>query len=463
MAAAERVLTVTELNGIVRQVLEAEPRLARCVVTGEISNFKHHSSGHMYFTLKDEQSRVRAVMFAGRNRLLRFRPEDGMRVTVTGSVSVFDRDGSYQLYVESMQPDGVGALYVAYEQLKQRLDAEGLFSAARKRALPAYPRRVGVVTSPTGAVIRDICSTLRRRYPHVEVVLSPAQVQGPSAGPTIVRGIARLVAYAQTHPVDVVIVARGGGSIEELWPFNEEVVARAIAACPIPVVSAVGHETDFTIADFVADVRAATPTAAAELVAPNSGDVRRALTEATVRAQAALQRKWTEQAARLGGLAQAAVLREPDRLVRIRRQALDWVQTRLQENVHRPLRLAERDWRQVRQRLEAASVQPHVLRARAELQRLEGKAQQAVSVHLARQFAAYDRVVGKLEALNPLAVLRRGYSVVYAQTGVVVSSVAQLTAGQVVRIRLQDGERTARITDEGERDLDVGIQTRLDI
>lgn len=238
-AEAEAVLTVTELNRRIKERLESDPRLIQCRVVGEISNFKHHPSGHMYFTLKDETSRIRAVMFSSRNRRLQFQPEDGMRVIAFGSVGVFERDGQYQLYVEDLEPDGLGALYVRYEQLRHQLAEEGLFAPERKRPLPRFPLRVGVVTSPTGAVIRDICTTIERRYPLARVILAPAQVQGPDAAPTIVRALE--VLYALEPKVDVIIVGRGGGSLEELWPFNEEMVVRAVARSPVPVVSAVGH------------------------------------------------------------------------------------------------------------------------------------------------------------------------------------------------------------------------------
>lgn len=464
MVSGEHILSVTELNGLIRSILEADRRLARCLVSGEISNFKHHSSGHMYFTLKDAQSRIRAVMFAGKNRSLKFRPEDGMRVTVTGAVSVFDRDGSYQLYVDDMQPDGVGALYVAFEQLKIRLDSEGLFATERKRPLPAFPRNIGVITSPTGAVIRDICSTLKRRYPHVRVILAPAQVQGPTAAGTLIRSLAQLIEYASVVPIDVIILARGGGSLEELWPFNEELLARAIAASPIPVVSAVGHETDFTIADFVADVRAATPTAAAELVAPTSQELRQYLRQTTARAQTSLHRKWADENKRLSGLERTPILHEPARIVRGHRQTVDFVETRLEQQVRRPLARAERSWNELRQRLQTVEIRPRIVARRIVLDRLAVRTQAAIHNQFVARVGSYERIIATLRALNPLAVLSRGYSVVYDEDGnSVVTTVSQLRTNQIVRIRVQDGEREAQIMEERGKSIDRGIQARLDL
>ncbi|WP_232282324.1 exodeoxyribonuclease VII large subunit, partial [Paenibacillus sp. oral taxon 786] len=251
--------------------LESDQVLTDVWIRGEISNFTHHSSGHMYFTLKDADSRIKSIMFASYNQRLPFRPKEGTRVIARGNVSVYERDGQYQFYVTHMQPDGVGSLYLAFEQLKQKLEAEGLFAPGRKRPLPRFPKTIGVVTSPTGAAVRDILTTLGRRYPQAAVILYPVLVQGKGAAPSIVKAIRTLNAMGEA---DVLIVGRGGGSLEELWAFNEEQVARAIYESAIPVISAVGHETDFTIADFVADLRAATPTAAAELAVPHTAELR---------------------------------------------------------------------------------------------------------------------------------------------------------------------------------------------
>ncbi|WP_069188398.1 exodeoxyribonuclease VII large subunit, partial [Paenibacillus sp. GM2] len=258
----QRILSIKELNRYIRMKLESDSLLQDVWIRGEISNFTHHSSGHMYFTLKDKDSRIKTIMFASHNQRLPFIPKEGARVIARGNVSVYERDGQYQFYATHMQPDGIGSLYLAFEQLKGKLEAEGLFAPERKRPIPRYPHVIGVITSPTGAAVRDIITTLARRYPQAAVVLYPVLVQGKAAAPSIVKAIRRL---NQMGEADVLIVGRGGGSLEELWAFNEEQVARAIYQSEIPVISAVGHETDFTIADFVSDLRAATPTAAAEL------------------------------------------------------------------------------------------------------------------------------------------------------------------------------------------------------
>ncbi|WP_054969692.1 exodeoxyribonuclease VII large subunit [Alicyclobacillus ferrooxydans] len=462
---AQQIYTVSELNAVVRRMFEAEPKFTRCYVAGEISNFKHHSSGHMYFTLKDEHSRLRAVMFAGKNRSVTFRPQDGMRVIVAGSLSVFDRDGSYQMYVEEMQPDGVGALYVAFVQLKERLNSEGLFAESRKRPLPRYPQRIGVVTSPTGAVIRDICSTLRRRYPNTKVVLSPAQVQGPTAAGTLVRGIERLLLYSQTvEPIDVLIIARGGGSLEELWPFNEEVLARAIAACPIPVISAVGHETDFTISDFVADVRAATPTAAAEQAAPTAQELLILLSQIKNRAETALARRLEGARQRLELSERSRALQDPRRIIAVHRQSVDYLESQLRQYAERPIRKADRKFQYLRDRVVRHDIRHQIERQRTVLSGLENRSRGKIEAQMASRNSHFEKLVATLTALNPLAVLSRGYGVIYgADKTTVVTSVSQLKQGDAVHLRFQDGTVGARIVDEWEEDHGRAVQSRLDI
>ncbi len=266
MADGSRIFSIKDINRYIRMKLESDQLLGDVWLRGEISNFTHHSSGHMYFTLKDKDSRLKCIMFASHNQKLPFIPKEGTKVLARGNISVFERDGNYQFYVTQMQPDGIGSLYLAYEQLKRKLEAEGLFEASRKKTIPRFPSVIGIITSPTGAAVRDIIITLQRRHPSVPVLLFPVLVQGAGSASAIVRAIEMMNQMAE---VDVLIIGRGGGSLEELWAFNEEAVARSIAASKIPIISAVGHETDFTIADFVADLRAATPTAAAELAVPH--------------------------------------------------------------------------------------------------------------------------------------------------------------------------------------------------
>ncbi|MBX6352933.1 MAG: exodeoxyribonuclease VII large subunit [Thermoflavifilum sp.] len=469
---APTVWTVTEITQLIKTHLELDERFQNVWVSGEISNFKHHTSGHMYFTLKDENARIRAVMFAARNRSLGFRPEDGMRVICCGRIGVYERDGQYQLYVEQMQPDGIGALYVAFTQLKERLEREGLFDPARKRPLPPFPRRIGVVTSPTGAVIRDICTTLARRWPLAQVVLSPALVQGPDAAPSLVAALERLIQLPAWGypPVDVIIIGRGGGSLEELWPFNEEAVARAVAACPIPVISAVGHETDVTICDFVADVRAATPTAAAELAAPHIQEMRQRLTDWGTRGRQALQYRVQEARKRLAVCENTVVLRHPVRLLEGRRQTVDALESALSRAMIQRIDIARRRWFGLSQRLSAVDIHVRLARARARVDQWQAAAQALAERRRLEASARLDMLIGQLESLNPLAVLRRGYSIVYRPDGVrVVSSRRDVRPGDPLLIQFQDGRVHARVTHGGEdtdgnpaRD-DGGEQIRLDL
>ncbi|MDI9259911.1 exodeoxyribonuclease VII large subunit [Alicyclobacillus sendaiensis] len=460
--AAEAVLSVTELNRRIKERLESDPRLLQCRVVGEISNFKHHPSGHMYFTLKDETSRIRAVMFSSRNRRLQFQPEDGMRVIAFGSVGVFERDGQYQLYVEDLEPDGLGALYVRYEQLRQQLAAEGLFAQEKKRPLPRFPLRVGVVTSPTGAVIRDICTTIERRYPLARVVLAPAQVQGPDAAPTIVRALELL--YGLEPKVDVIIVGRGGGSLEELWPFNEEMVVRAVARSPVPVVSAVGHETDVTLCDFAADVRAATPTAAAELVCPHQAELRAYLEQASARARKAAFVKVARWRDRLSDLATRPVLRDPARIIAARRQLVDYIETRVREAQRRPIGLRRRALAELERRLQRVELRGAIQARRRDLMRLEHQLQSLAERQLLLQSRKLDGMIGKLEALNPLAVLRRGYSVILDEDGhSVITSAQSLVPGKRIGIRMHDGTVEAEVKARGGDAGGRVEQLRLDL
>lgn len=389
----QQVYSVGELTALVKQTLDKEARLRHAAVVGEISNFRHYPSGHMYFTLKDRDSRLKCVMFRRENARLNFQPADGLAVVARGDVSVYVASGEYQLYVRELLPAGDGALAAAFEQLKQRLATEGLFAEERKRALPALPRAVGIVTSVKGAALRDILSVTWRRYPDMPVIVAGALVQGEE-GPD---SVARAMASFKNHPeVDVLIVGRGGGSLEDLWTFNDERVARAIAASPIPVVSAVGHETDFTIADFVADKRAATPSAAAELVVPDKHSLLHGVSGLEGRARFGLERRLERFRLRLDTLTQRSVLARPEDLFRERRQRLD----------------------------------EGMLRAERALQvRLDGAG---------RGLAA---AAAKLEALSPLATLARGYAIPREPaTGRIVRRAEDVNVGDEMAILLSDAE-----------------------
>lgn len=405
MAPERPIFSVRALTLYIKEQLENDPLLADLWVRGEISNWKRHTSGHCYFTLKDEAAQVRCVMFRSQAMRLKFEPEHGMRVLVRGRIGVYERDGAYQLYAQEMEPEGLGALHLAFEQLKARLEAEGLFAPERKRPLPRLPRTVGLVTSPTGAALRDLITVARRRYPNINLLLAPALVQGEDAPRSLIQALERL---SRVPGVDVIIIGRGGGSLEELWAFNDEALARAIAACPVPVVSAVGHETDFTIADFVADLRAPTPSAAAELVVPAKSELRGQVRSAGERLAAAMRLQLKRQRSRLEAWASRPALRRPlDRLF------------------------------QHRQRLD-------------ELTRRLGT---AAGSRVQRQRARLADLAGRLDALSPLGVLARGYAIVQDESGRVVRAAGEVAVGDLVRVRLYQGRLTARVqgaeTDDG--------------
>jgi len=386
----EWVLSVGQLNEYVRRSLAADPMLKRMKLRGEISNFKRHTSGHLYFSLKDEEARIACVMFRSSADSLRLRPIDGMRVVLSGQVGLYARDGQYQFYADAMREDGIGELYVRFEALKRSLEAEGLFDAARKRPLPLLPRTVGVVTSPTGAAVQDIVHVATRRNPRVHLLLYPARVQGEGAAEEIARGIRALAAQPG---VDVLIVGRGGGSMEELWAFNEEIVARAIAACPVPVVSAVGHETDFTIADFVSDLRAATPSAAAEHVLQRIGELAAALDGQGRRLRNVAHQRLFAASAQLQWLRGRFEGRHPARGLQAERRRL--------------LHLRQRLGWQAERRLQTA--------------------------------AAHTRSLGeRLRALSPAATLARGFAYVIAD-GAPVLSARGLRVGQRFAVQMRDG------------------------
>ncbi len=388
---SQNLLSVSQLNEYIRMLVDGNAVLGSVFVRGEISNFtNHYKTGHFYFSLKDEGGLVRAVMFRTNARRLHFLPENGMKVILHGRVSVFVRDGQYQIYADDMQPDGVGALYLAYEQLRAKLEAEGLFDPARKRALPRYPRRIGLITSPTGAAVRDMIHVLGRRFPAAEVILYPALVQGSEAPESLMRGLA---AFAEQKSVDVIILGRGGGSAEDLFAFNHEGLARAVAASPIPVISAVGHETDFTICDFVADLRAPTPSAAAELAVPDRGEVRRALLGAAQSLRTAVGNSIAERRAALRLLSAADALRSPRYYLEERKMALAFFGERMQN---------------------------------------------AAESLLSRDRATFTALCAKLDTLSPLRVLSRGYTAVFDGAGQPITKGEGLQKGDMIHIRFAD-------------------------
>lgn len=387
------ILSVSEINKYIKGILSNDLILSNLWVRGEISNYKHHYSGHRYFTIKDENSILKCVMFRSHASSLKFNPENGMKVIINGYISVFERDGQYQLYAEQMQPDGMGALHIAFEQLKMRLYQEGLFEQEHKKQLPYLPDSIGVVTSSTGAVIRDIINVLSRRFHNFNLKLFPVAVQGESASLQISRAIKK---FNDLGCVDVIIVARGGGSLEELWAFNEEIVARSIFESKIPVISAVGHETDFTIADFVADVRAPTPSAAAEIVVPEKAAVINSINSLNTRLVNSLLKKMSLSRARLDAARNSVAFRQPYNRVYQERMRLDVL--------HKYMR-------------------------------------NALESGYDRQKARFSMLAGKLDALSPLTILSRGYSIAKScKDGKIIKSINGIEKGDMVEINLSDGK-----------------------
>ncbi|MFC4777469.1 exodeoxyribonuclease VII large subunit [Paenibacillus sp. GCM10023252] len=438
MATQPRIYSIKELNRYIRMKLESDSVVSDVWLRGEISNFTHHSSGHMYFTLKDSDSRLKCIMFATHNQRLPFIPREGTKVLARGNISVYERDGNYQFYVNTMQPDGIGSLYLAYEQLKAKLEAEGLFSEARKRVIPKFPKAVGVITSPTGAAVRDIIITLERRYPSIPIYIFPVLVQGKQAAPSIVKAIQAMNRFGEA---DVLIVGRGGGSLEELWAFNEESVARAIASSSIPVISAVGHETDFTIADFVSDLRAPTPTAAAELAVPHIADLLLHVERQRKRLDQSLQLLIKERRERLLRARRSPFFLQPRRYLLEQAQRLDLLKERLQE---RTLRNAERRILRLK-RMHSSLIAHHPGEQAAYASKRLSSA--AKSLEQAMQKAVKERrlqlvgTIRSLDALSPLKVMSRGYSLVYDEHEKrLLKSVAEVQPGDLIKVKLADGQ-----------------------
>ena len=393
----ETVFSVTQLNSRIRDLLEGDTALQSVCVSGELSNYKVYPSGHHYFTLKDAESSMRCVMFRSAASKLRFRPESGMGVVAMGRVAVYLRDGAYQLYCTALQPQGVGDLHAAYEKLKAKLDAEGLFNPGHKKPIPRFPKRIAVITSGAGAAVRDIIRVSGKRWPMAKIIVMPVRVQGVEAPPEI----AGALAYANRfHVADLIITGRGGGSIEDLWAFNDERVARAIYDSDIPVISAVGHEPDVTIADYVADLRAATPSNGAELAVPDQSEMREALLGAEIRAQQAVRKKLDAMRRTLAQLSQRRVIQSPTGYIEQKRMELDYMRTHLVSAAEKTVSGARRE--QV-------------------------------------------RLAASLDALSPLKVLSRGYAMAVTDSGAAVRSVNSVQTGDLLRLRLSDGNLNCRV------------------
>jgi exodeoxyribonuclease VII large subunit len=437
-APARRTLTVRELTDRIQGVLETE--LFDVWVEGEISNLKIAPSGHWYFSLKDDHAQVRAVVWKTATRLIKFKPRDGMKVLARGGVRVYAPRGEYQLSVEVIEPLGKGSLQQAFEELKEKLEKEGLFDPARKRPLPMLPRCVGIVTSPTGAVIQDILRVLSRRYANLGVLLYPARVQGPEAAWEIVQGIRALNAV---EGLDVLIVARGGGSLEDMLPFNDEMVARALATSRVPTLSAVGHETDFTIADFVADLRAPTPSAAAERVVQAKVDLAQRVDAFGRRLTAAFDLRRERVRARVAGLTSHRVFEAERGRLRSHAQRVDELVHRAETALHRRLERARERARRGHERVEAFRWDRQLQERRETVARHARRMGDLARARVAEGRSGLGRLAGKLDSLSPLAVLSRGYALVWDERGRLVRDPAEVGPGDPLRIRVAGGELPA--------------------
>ncbi len=438
--ATDPYLSVAALTKYIKKKFDADPHLRDVYVKGELSNVKIHTSGHIYFTLKDQKARMPAVMFSARAKSMKFRPESGMTVLIRGDISVYEASGQYQLYAQSMQPDGIGDYYLAFEQLKEKLSKEGVFNAEHKQQLPRFPEKVAVITAQTGAAVRDIITTLKRRYPLAQIVLFPTLVQGQGAVQSIVQSIQQ----ANRTDSDVLIVGRGGGSIEDLWAFNEEAVARAIHDSKIPVISAVGHETDTTIADFVADLRAATPTAAAELAVPS----RIELLERVMGQRQVMFRHMTndleQRRIRLTQLQNSYPMAYPDRLYRPFIERIERATDALQRETVLTVRRSGDRLSMLSRQLENRNPSDRIRQAERDLAILGDRLDQRITNVFKQREQQLKSAMRTLDALSPLKIMDRGYAIPFKE-GEVVKSVDQLELGDRLSLSLKDGEVTTVI------------------
>lgn len=397
------VLSVGQVNAFIKQLIDSNRILSSLYIRGEISNFTdHYRTGHLYFTLKDEDGVISAVMFKSNADKLKFALKEGMRVIVHGRISVFPKTGQYQIYVDNVEPDGVGALYIAFEQLKRKLAAEGLFDVGRKKPIPEFPTRIGIITSPTGAAVRDMINVATRRYPPAELILYPALVQGDGASAQLISGVRFFNAQTARCKVDVIIIGRGGGSMEDLWAFNDETLARTIALSNVPIISAVGHETDFTICDFVSDMRAPTPSAAAELAVPDIYELKHRINSMSSQAELLISSRIKDEREKLSKLSKSRALTSPQNFIDDKKMLVSNLSNLLDSNM---------------------------------------------KLLLSNKKAGFSKVTASLDALNPLSVISRGYAAVYSRDGKIVKSVKHLDKGDRLNLRVADGTILAEVMD----------------
>ena len=411
-------LTVSQVNAYINKKLKMDVNLKNILIKGEISNYKTYPSGHSYFTLKDKTSQINAVMFKYNKRFLKFKPENGMKVIIKGKIEVYEKNGNYQLYATRITEDGIGELHIAFEQLKKKLKSEGLFDETHKKEIPKFPKRIGVITAESGAAIRDIITTIKRRYPICEILVFSTLVQGDMAAPQIVKQIK----HAQNYKLDILIIGRGGGSIEDLWPFNEEIVAREIYNCKTPTISAVGHEIDYTISDFVSDLRAPTPTAAAELAVPEIREIKYKLNQISENINKNITEKITKNRTVLKNICQKQVIKNPETIYEIKSMHLD--------NLINKLEFASKN---------------HITINKHRLNKLENSfILKNPNEIIKRKKEDYIRNIDKLEILNPLLTLKRGYAIVKTDEKI-ITSVNDIKVGDKVKIKLNDGEINTKV------------------
>lgn len=415
-----KYLTVTAITRYLKAKFDLDENLRNVLLKGEISNFKAHTSGHLYFSIKDENSKINAIMFSRNAAKLDFKPVDGTKVLISGHISIYEQAGNYQIYVEQMMEDGVGNLYVAFEKLKKKLEIEGLFDKAHKKPIPKVPKRVGIITASTGAAVRDIITTIKRRYPICEIILFPTLVQGENAKDDIVRNIKR----AENYGLDVLIIGRGGGSIEDLWAFNEEVVARAIYECKIPTISAVGHEIDFTISDFVADLRAPTPTAAAELAVPNLVDLQNHIHQLNIRLKESILKKVNYQKLYLDSIKNSFVIKSPMLMYENKKQTVDLLGSKIKDLILRKCENSKEKLSQIKKSYVFQN--PQIL--------------------YKDKYVEINNIASKLELLNPLKIIGRGYSVTYYNNQI-VKSIKMVHPDDLLTIKVNDGIINTKVID----------------
>lgn len=439
----EKYLSISAITRYLKSRFDLDNNLQSVYLKGEISNFKAHTSGHFYFSLKDENSKINAIMFRSSASKVLFKPSDGMKVLISGRISIYEAMGSYQIYVDEMLEDGIGNLYVAFEELKKRLSKEGLFDEGHKKNIPKVPKRVGIITASTGAAIRDIITTIKRRFPVCETILFPTLVQGENAKEDIVRNIKK----AENYDLDVLIIGRGGGSIEDLWPFNEEIVARAIYECSIPTISAVGHEVDFTIADFVSDLRAPTPTAAAELAVPNMSDIKNKLDNLKIRLNESIYKKINYLKLYLDSIKNSFVIKNPMIMYENKKQKIDLIIDKLNETILKKVNDNKNKLDIIKKSYVFTS--PMII-FKNHKDRLNNLKNSYILLNPKVLFESkknnIKNIIEKLDILNPLNVLGRGYSISY-NNGKTVKSVKDVQKDDYVSIRVSDGMINTKVTE----------------